>query len=445
MKQISYWRKAMLLLAAGCTFSAVYSQHTFTLGAEYRPRAEVRSGYSQPLAEGLSPDLLMLQRVRLNAAYGSKWVNARLSLQDARVFGQADRNGVKIGDGGNAPFAVYEAWAELLLPKGVSFRIGRQALKYDDERLLSVCNWNNTGSAHDLALLRWRFRDFKADAGYAYNNSQTSPLTADYDYGSNSFYRTMAYLWMSQDFGKSGWNVTALAAVTGFQETKDGSNGKPSFANHYKYTYGGNVQFKREDVPFGLYATAYGQAGETNKGVDLRAYMLALKLNYRVAKPFALTAGADFFSGTSAATPGGTSHTFTGLYGTSHRFNGSMDYWTMSTMPKGGLLDMFVSADAKVGKKVTLTGAFHTFRLAREMEGLQGKGLGHEIDLDVDYRFCPFATIEAGWSCYLTSDLTNAVRGVTGIDAPTKDTATRFAQWAYVSLTITPEFLNLKF
>ena len=187
MKQISYWRKAMLLLAAGCTFSAAYPQHTFTLGAEYRPRAEVRSGYSQPLAEGLSPDLLMLQRVRLNAAYGSKWVNARLSLQDARVFGQTDRNGVKIGDGGNAPFAVYEAWAELLLPKGVSFRIGRQALKYDDERLLSVCNWNNTGSAHDLALLRWRFRDFKADAGYAYNNSQTSPLTADYDYGSNSF------------------------------------------------------------------------------------------------------------------------------------------------------------------------------------------------------------------------------------------------------------------
>ena len=91
MSNTCYIRKGMLLLATCAAFSTAHPQHTFTLGAEYRPRAEVRSGYSQPLAESLSPDLLMMQRVRLNAAYQSKWMNARLSLQDARVFGQADR------------------------------------------------------------------------------------------------------------------------------------------------------------------------------------------------------------------------------------------------------------------------------------------------------------------------------------------------------------------
>ena len=181
----------------GSDMLSVFAQHEFDLNAEYRPRAEVRSGYSQPLAKDLSPDLLMMQRVRLNAAYKSKLINARLSIQDSRVFGEANQKGAAVNKDVKAPnLFLYEAWAELVFPKGIAFRIGRQALSYDDQRLLSVCNWNNTGSAHDLALLTYRFNGFKADLGYAYNNDQSNPLTSDYDYGTTSFYKTMAYLWL---------------------------------------------------------------------------------------------------------------------------------------------------------------------------------------------------------------------------------------------------------
>lgn len=441
----AYLYRLLSSLSLGVICLSVFAQHEFDLNAEYRPRAEVRSGYSQPLAKDLSPDLLMMQRVRLNAAYKSKLINARLSIQDSRVFGEVNQKGAAVNKDVKAPnLFLYEAWAELVFPKGIAFRIGRQALSYDDQRLLSVCNWNNTGSAHDLALLTYRFNGFKADLGYAYNNDQSNPLTSDYDYGTTSFYKTMAYLWLSQRFGHSGWNISAIAVSTGFQETIKDEEGVESYQNHYKYTYGGNVEFKKKDIPFSLYATAYGQSGETNKGIDLSAFMLALKLNYQIVKPLDITGGIDYFSGTSKDADKKKSNTFTGLYGTNHRFNGAMDYWTSTALPTGGLIDLYLSARYKVCDQVTLLGSFHSFRLAKEMEISSNKGLGNEIDLDVTYKFCKIATIQAGWSTYLTSDLTNVVRGVTGVASPTKDTDTRLAQWAYLSLTITPDLFTFK-
>ncbi|MEG1573805.1 MAG: hypothetical protein RR341_01850, partial [Bacteroidales bacterium] len=61
---------------------------------------------------------------------------------------------------------------------------------------------------------------------------------------------------------------------------------------------------------------------------------------------------------------------------------------------------------------------------------------------DISYKFCKIATIKGGWSCYFKSDLTNIVRGVTGVEEPTKQTETRFAQWAYVSISVTPKFFT---
>lgn len=434
-----------LLFLIHIVFTPVVAQQEFTLGAEYRPRAELRSGYSQPLSKELSPDLLMMQRVRLEASYKSKFINARLSIQDSRVFGEVNQKGTAVSKEVKAPnLFIYEAWAELVFSKSIAFRVGRQALSYDDQRLFSVCNWSNTGSAHDLVLLTYRNGNFKLDLGYAYNNSQTSPLTSHYNYGTNSFYRTMAYLWVSQKIGHSGWGISAIAVRTGFQEAKSTDEGEETFENHSKYTYGGNVEFKKKDFPFSLYATAYGQSGKTNKGIDLSAYMFALKLNYSIIKPFEISGGMDFFSGTSKNTSKKKSHIFTGLYGTNHRFNGAMDYWTMSTMPSGGLMDLYLSVKYAIRNKVVLSVTSHSFCLVKEVGISRNKDLGKEIDMDVTYKFTKFATIQGGWSCYFTSALTNAVRGVTGQVNPTKDTDTRFAQWAYLSLCIHPEFLLFK-
>lgn len=410
-----------------------------TLDAEYRPRAELRSGYSKPLPKDEAPDLLMMQRVRLNADYRSKLVNARLTIQDARIFGEANAKGEAVNNKVDAPkLGIYEAWAELVLPKGIAFRIGRQALSYDDQRLFSKCNWSNTGSAHDLALLTYRYRRFKADLGYAYNNSSSNPVTSDYDYGTISFYRTMAYLWLHNDFGNSGWKVSAIAVSEGFQQKETKDDESVDYFNTYKYTYGGNVEFKRKGFPLSGYATAYFQSGKTNTNLKLNAYLLALKLNYEVISSVIVTAGVDFYSGTpKEVNSKEKTNTFSALYGSNHSFNGAMDYWSPAALPAGGLVDFYLTAQYVVSPKVTLSGSFRSFRLAREMNvGSDRKGLGHELDLDVSYQFCKIANVRAGWSAYFDKDLTKLVKKVQG--------DTRFSQWAYLSLCITPQFFSYK-
>ena len=447
MKRTCTSRRTKCLLVLGTFIAPVFAQHEFSLDAEYRPRAEFRSGYSQPLSKALDPDLLMMQRVRLNTDYRSQFVNARLSIQDSRVFGEANQKGESVKKNGKAPtLFLYEAWTELMLPKGVAFRIGRQALRYDDQRLISVNNWSNTGGAHDLALLTYRTGGFKADLGYAYKNDQANPLTSDYAYGPTSFYKNLAYLWLCHNFKDSGVKVAAIAVSEGFQEEKTNEDESVEYINHYRYTYGGNIEFKKADFPLSVYATAYGQSGNTNKGIDLSAYMLALKLNYEIIKPLTVSGGVDFYSGTNMKTdPNKKTSTYMGLYGSNHGFNGAMDYWSGTTVPTGGLVDLYLSAQYKVNSKVTLLASYHSFRLAKEMQGCwDKKGLGNEIDLDLTYKFCKFVTVNAGWSAYFKSDLTNIVKGVTGVTSPTKDTDTRFGQWAYVSLTITPQLFTYK-
>ena len=89
MKQISYWRKAMLLLAAGCTFSAAYPQHTFTLGAEYRPRAEV----SNPSYPGVHRGVVR-HRLPLDVAVGhDRDGHAGTDAEAQRIVAQLPKKG----------------------------------------------------------------------------------------------------------------------------------------------------------------------------------------------------------------------------------------------------------------------------------------------------------------------------------------------------------------
>ncbi|MEG1546007.1 MAG: alginate export family protein, partial [Bacteroides sp.] len=342
MKNSNFSKQVPLIIVLALYASNITAQQEVNLDAEYRPRVEYRDGYSAPRKESQSPDVLMLQRVRLNANYRSALINARLSVQDSRVFGETNTKGDAVAKTGDAPsLFLYEAWAELVLPKGIAFRIGRQALNYDDQRLFSCSNWSNTGNAHDLALLTYRIKDFKADLGYAYNNNQSNPLTSDYDYP-QTFYRNMTYLHLANQFKASGINLSAIAVCEGFQQTKEIAGQPTEYSTNYRLTYGGNIEFKRTDFPLDVYATAYGQAGKSPKGNHLNACLLALKLNYRILKPFTLTGGIDYISSD-----------FCGLYGSNHGFNGAMDYWSASSHPNEGLIDFYLAAQYKVNDKVT--------------------------------------------------------------------------------------------
>lgn len=447
MKNPNYRKLLYIIGFIGFTETLVAQE--FSLNAEFRPRGEYRSGYKAPLSETDDPAFVVFERIRLGATYKSRLINARITLQDARVFGQETQQQVPTGKNLEAPATtLYEGWAELVFPRGFSFRIGRQALKYDDQRLLSASNWSNTGNAFDLALLLYKNKDFQANLGYAYNNNQKDPLAGNYEYGT-AFYKTMGLLWLSQQIKDSGVKITAIGIAEGFQKTetaeKENEDGTTeeikTYKNHYRFTYGGNADFQKTDFPLSLHVTAYGQSGKTKKGGQvLSAYLFAFKAGYAIVPSLNVCLGADLYSGTGMTAR--DNHTFEALYGSNHAFNGAMDYWCMNTLPKGGLLNLTFAATCKI-KKVNLCASFHHFNLQKDME-YREKNLGQELDLDVTYRFCSFAVIQGGWSTYFSSDLTNLVRGVTGVENATRNTPTRFKQWAYLSLCVTPTLFTFK-
>ena len=103
MKQISS-KLSMILLLMVCTVYESLAQTT--IDAEFRPRTELRQGFRKPLADTLVPALVTLQHTRLNADYKSKILNARISLQDARIWGKHD---TKVND---SKVEVYEVALE---------------------------------------------------------------------------------------------------------------------------------------------------------------------------------------------------------------------------------------------------------------------------------------------------------------------------------------------
>ena len=193
---------------ASLPFSKISAQTT--LEGEYRPRFEFREGFRKPLADTLKPSLTTFQRTRLSLNYKSGILNTRLTMQDSRIWGQSDTKTY-------TPFAIYEAWAELLLSPGLSATIGRQSLKYDDQRIFGLCNWTNVGQSHDLALLKYKTTNFQVHLGLAYNNIKDTLLAINYTVKQ---YKNFEFTWLSYDFGK-GFNTSFIALNEGLQKTSD--------------------------------------------------------------------------------------------------------------------------------------------------------------------------------------------------------------------------------
>ena len=410
-----------------------------TIEGEYRPRFDFRKGFRKPLADTLKPAFLTLQRTRMSAGYKSGTLTSQFTLQDVRVFGASD---VKTSA---SKIEIYEAWAELLFAPAVSVQIGRQKLKYDDQRMFGESNWSNTGQAHDVALLKYNTKYFQAHFGYAYNNSKDTLLEINYTVP--KMYKSMSFLWISKDFGH-GLNISAIGINEGLQ-TIDNYK-KTNFRN----TIGSNVVLQNDLSRFGIRVSAYYQFGKSNAYdtaklvknttyADLNAFMLAFKATYKIADPIVLQVGLDHFSGTGSSTANNKSNTFNRLYGTNHSFGGNMEYFV--SLPKAGLSDYYTGVSYKSGNKLSVDFNLHFFNLDKEMsynskakdgtilKTTVNSFVGSEADLAANYKLSQETTIQAGYSMYFNS-------GSTRNYFKMGNTNTFFPQWAYMMLTIKPQF-----
>jgi len=425
----------VLFLATILTPKLVVAQ-TVVIDGEIRPRTEYRDGYSKPLLDTNDPGVFTIQRSRLGLTFTSGLLTTQLTLQDSRTFGQAANASEAASTG------IYEAWAEMLLVPGGSFKIGRQTLKYDDNRLFSAPPWSNTGTTHDLGLFKYNINDFQAHLGIAYNNS--SAISSETYYSGMTKYRLMNFLWLSKDIW-NGINISAIAIDEGVQDTTGTKNNTTNYLKtkmNHAFTWGGNLKFQNDSCPVSALATAYFQSGKNSTGQTLTGKLLALKVDYKFFDFLSANVGTDYLSGDSNGTTDGTQSNFKKLYGADHAFNGVMDYW--DTPLNQGLLDYYGGVTGKIGKKLTLEGSYHVFN--SEYSGINkkkvdfGKDLGSEFDFTATYKLNTWTTVQGGYCRYFAN--TNTIVSKDLATSATTPTEIRTPQWAYVMFTIKPTFLN---
>ncbi|HOO84702.1 MAG TPA: alginate export family protein [Prolixibacteraceae bacterium] len=408
---------ALLLLPSLGGAGGGYGQ--VTIDAEFRPRTELRSGFNQPLTDSLKSSYITQQRTRLNFNYNTGTMNARITLQDARVFGETNTKGI-----GANTLGIYEAWAELLLNNGISFKIGRQGVQFEDGRLFSLSPWSNTGNAHDLMQLLYKRDGMDVQLGYAYNNQKA--LNADSIYYSVSkMYKQLAFLHLTKTL-TTGLDLSLLGVNEGFQTSKT------NLDLYHRYTLGGTLTLKKKELPFGCFLTAYYQTGKSTATVDLSAFLLAIKANYAITKKMDVVAGLDYLSGTKSTIEATKTNTFNKLpYGVNHSFYGYMEYW--STLPKGGLINCFGGTSAKLGKRLSSNITLYSFMLDKPMtiSSSEVKGsIGSELDIVFNYKMSAATAIQFAWCGYFANDNTNFLK------FKTTDVSTKFPQFAYVMLTV---------
>lgn len=393
------------------------------IDAEIRPRTEIRDGFKTINDVGKDPGIFTSQRTRLGLTYSSGLLNAQVTFQDARVYGQY---GVSSAD---ASTGLFEGWAEILLVPGGTLKVGRQTLKYDDSRLFSSPAWSNVGTTHDLALFKYNLNDWMIHMGIAYNNS--SEISSETLYANTVKYRSMAYAWLYKELFP-GMSLSAILVDEGIQDTIGVGTAYKQINMNHAYTYGGNLKYQTTESKLSVLGTAYFQAGKNSKGKEMKGCMAALKADYFLNNTLMFNLGVEFFSGDNNGNDRKQTN-FKKLYGSDHTFNGVMDYW--DTPLDQGLLDYYGGLTLKVVKRIGIDASYHVFNTDYNLS-TGGKDLGTELDLILNYKLNTQTTVQAGWCCYFKTDNTLVARKIAD------DTNVNFPQWAYVMLTIKPTFFN---
>jgi len=396
-----------------------------SLDFEIRQRTEYRNGYTilpDPLN---NPALLSFQRSRIGLNYSSGKVSTCLSLQDVRTWGEVKTKS-------DAPsMGVYEAWMEYYLSKSLSVKLGRQTLKYDDQRLLSNTDWNNVATSHDLALFKFEQNTTRVHLGLAYNNDKDKLYETNYPV---ELYKAMQFLYLSQKF-KNGIKFSLLEIIDGNQKTAS------DVVIFFRNTAGLNIDYETQNGDFLVGGSGFLQGGEDKNGNKINAYLFGLKASYKVLPMLKATIGNDYYSGTDGMdTLNKVNGSFNNLFSSGHGFCGSMDYFTIIDVHTkgGGLSDSYVKLLIDPGKKLSIGMDYHYFMLANNVIDVDNtlgftaldKKLGSEIDLSLIYKVEKNFVIKMGYSIMLATKSLSAVRG---------GDFNEYADWAFISITYTPK------
>lgn len=435
MKKFTSLKKILVMtIFAGLLGNYAHAQ--FSLSGEVRPRMEYLHGYSTLTDKDSDPAGFASQRTRINFNYFNNRVKMGVSVQDVFLWGGQPQ----LFSTSNT-LSLHQAWGQYFLTPSLSLKLGRQELSYDDERIFGASNWEQQGRSHDLALLRYEGM-LRIDIGAAFNQNQRHLNGAYYNLNN---YKMMQFIWLNTDIADD-MNLSLLFLNNGYQYDYILYNNnvvEDKTKDVFNQTLGGRLVYTPGD--FNFYASGYYTMGKDNRDRDLSAFYLGLGADYSLSDDWTLGIGWEHLSGTDqkdiVENPNGYKNkSFNPFYGSSHKFNGVMDYFNASDnwANSVGLNDLFASVHfSRRNFEFNITG--HAFMTAASVikdgnvdESMEPY-LGTEIDLTMAYRLSKNSNVVVGYSQMFGSETLQALKG------GNKDA---FNNWAYVMFTFKPVFLK---
>lgn len=453
-----------------------------TLSGEIRPRAEYRNGYKAPMDSSQTNAFFIDQRTRLNFGYKITDYEFFVSVQDIRIWGSTGQ--MNLNDGF---LALHEAWAKVNFNEKWGLKLGRQEIKYDDDRIFGNVDWAQQARSHDGALLQLKTEKSKLDLGVAFNQS-TAGLTGT-GYTGPSSYRDMYYGWFNQKIGKK-IDMSLLALALGRQVDKTDTAGNPTKIINYVATFGTHTKFNFEKFKMalnGFYQLGSDVATYTNSqnvtgSKGYAAYLLGLDLNYAISDAFSIGAGYETQSGTSQTDTtdayNGSNRNFNPWFGTNHKFNGYMDYFYVgSSHGNAGLQDAYLKLNFKkkewkIGldahffltglgveildndsytaefNKLVTSGDLTAASALKPMDFVYKPYLGTELDLTVSTKLNKSVSLVGGFSYMMASTTLYGLKGVDyyniGADGNMRQRDLPPNMWGYVMVVFKPTFLEGK-
>ena len=411
----------------------------FTVSAELRPRFEMDNGSFRPRPDSVSTSYYVTQRTRLRFDLKKEKYQLRLTIQDVRFWGTGDLYSSTGVFGSTGGLDIQEAWFRLKLCEYSDLTIGRQVLKFDDQRLIATRNWNQWGVAYDAVSYNFIKNKWNLNVAVSYNtnaNLSNGKFVQDEElFNIKNLMKTFNYLHVKKTFNEH-LKASILVVGAGYQSSLSES------VIYMMGTYG--IWLSYNQGIFDLSTNLYYQNGKAQSGKDITAFMATLHPGVKLGK-IRLGLGGDYISGDNANNDdyGSKEKTFNKMYGAVFKFYGYMNYYTYMKVStaNGGLIDIYPNIKVPINEKHSITALYHKFYLANPVfigdNESDNEDLGSEIDFMYTYKPMKELVVQAGISYYFTTTTLKQIKNVNATDVNSP-------YWAWVMLTFTPQLFTSK-
>ncbi|QCX53133.1 alginate export family protein [Elizabethkingia sp. JS20170427COW] len=387
----------LLLLGTIATVNAQID--SLKMDISLKTRAEGNNGYATLIPSGKNMDTKVLSRARLGLNYYYNRLEVRVAMQDAAVWG--DRSSInKIG---NIDF--FEAWAKYQFSPAFYAKVGRQVLSYDNERLIGETDWAMQGRSFDALKLGYQFGNkAQLEVVATYNNDNKNIVDADgntiYSIADGDERTKSVQLIHFQSPRDREFQYSAIAMNNLVQNLAGTTNAMT--------TLGLNLSQKFNDR-FAVSAFGYYQLGHNTLDQQKNAYDVSLDFHYQLTTFWKATLGGELLSGTRYDEASNKNKSFSPLYGTNHKFNGYMDYFTFNG---SGMNNFYLKNTFLLPKAGSIDFGIHYLEANQDFAANTDRYLGTELDLVYAYPISKSFVFNLGYSQLFASDQMKVLKNV---------------------------------